>query len=101
MLEARGEPFEIVRYLDDPPSVEVLRDLVRRVGVEPLAIVRTKDPIFRSLGLSRSDRRAAGEWLRIVADNPRLLERPIVVHGDRAVVGRPPEAILDLFDSGA
>jgi arsenate reductase len=89
--------FEVVRYLDEPPTVEELDRLCSMLGVEPLAIVRTKDRVFRELGLSVADERSRGEWLEILAAHPRLLERPIVSDGERAVIGRPTENILGLL----
>ncbi len=67
------------------------------MGVEPQAIFRTQDKLFRELGLSVDDDRPRQEWLEILAANPRLLERPIAVDGERAVIGRPPEAVLELL----
>lgn len=87
----------MVRYLDKPPSLEELGRICDLLGVEPQALVRSKEKLFRELGLSLTDDRSRQEWLRILADNPRLIERPIVVRGDRAVIGRPPENVLDLL----
>ena len=87
----------MVRYLDMPPSLEELGRICDLLGVEPQALVRSKEKLFRELGLSLTDDRSRQEWLRILADNPRLIERPIVVRGDRAVIGRPPENVLDLL----
>lgn len=88
---------EIVRYLDTPPTVRELDRLCTLLGVEPLGIFRTKDALFRELGLSVADERSRGEWLEILAAHPRLLERPIVVVGEQAVIGRPIENVLDLL----
>lgn len=67
------------------------------LDVEPTGIIRTKDRLFGELGLTLADERSPEGWLEILAANPRLLERPIVVRGERAVIGRPPETVLDLF----
>jgi len=90
------EPI-IIRYLDDPPSAEKLDALCRAMGKEPLAIMRTKEPLFSELGLSTQDTRDRKEWLKILAANPKLLERPIVVRGNEVVIGRPPERVLELL----
>ena len=86
-----------MRYLDTPPTAEELDRLCWLLGVEPLDIVRIGDKYFKELGLSIADRRERQEWLEILAQNPRLLERPIAASGRRAVVGRPPENVLDLL----
>jgi len=88
---------EIVRYLDDPPSADRLDALCRAMGKEPLEIMRTKEPLFKELGLSTKDDRPRNEWLKIMADNPKLIERPIVVHGQQVVLGRPPERVLEIL----
>jgi arsenate reductase len=89
--------FEVVRYLDDPLSVEELDRLCRQVGVEPLEIVRTGDKYFKELGLTSADPRRRQEWREILAQNPRFMQRPIAISGERAVVGRPPAAVLELL----
>ena len=86
-----------MRYLDTPPSVAELDRVCDLLGVEPQAIVRSKEKLFRELGLALDDERSRREWLEILATHPRLIERPIVVRGDRAVVGRPVESVLDLL----
>ena len=96
-MEEIGEEYDIVRYLDMPPTSEELDAICRMLGVEPTAIIRVKDKLFGELGLTLTDERPRQEWLEILAANPRLIERPIVVRGDRAVIGRPPETVLDLF----
>lgn len=97
LLEAQGVVVDIVEYLESPPSVGQLRAIVRKLGARALDIVRTGEPLFWELGLSTCDARSEDEWLRIVADNPKLLQRPIVVAGDRAVIGRPPENVFAIL----
>ena len=88
---------EIVRYLDNPPNADRLDALCRAMGKEPLEIMRTKEPLFKELGLTTKDDRSRSEWLKILAENPKLIERPIVVHGQEVVLGRPPERVLEIL----
>ena len=74
-----------------------LRDLVDRLGVPVTQIIRFKEALARELGLAPDDSRSDDEWLRLLAEHPKLIERPIVVRGDRAVVGRPPENVQALL----
>jgi len=74
-----------------------LGDIVKGLGCHPLEIIRAKDKRFQELGLSRQDQRNADEWLTILADNPMLMERPIVVYKNRVALGRPPEKVLDIL----
>lgn len=87
----------IILYLETPPSADRLDALCRAMGKEPLEITRTKEPLFKELGFSKKDVRSRSEWLKILAQHPKLIERPIVVRGNEVVVGRPPERVLELL----
>lgn len=88
---------EIIEYLRTPPDTATLDKLCTALGAEPQAILRFKEDRAKELGLKPDDRRPRAEWLKLLAENPVLLERPIAVAGDRAVVGRPPENVLQLI----
>ncbi len=96
LLEERGIDATEVRYLERPPTVEELRDLMRMLGTDdPRAIVRTGEALYADLDLSTAP---PDELLAAVAAHPILLERPIFVRDGRAVVARPPERLLELLD---
>ncbi|UCE02626.1 MAG: arsenate reductase (glutaredoxin) [Candidatus Latescibacterota bacterium] len=97
LLNDRNVDVEIVEYLKAPPSISQLDSLCKALGVEPLEMMRTKEARFRELGLAKGDRRPRREWLRIMHDNPILIERPIVIHGKKAALGRPPENVLEIL----
>jgi arsenate reductase len=97
LLIDRDVRIEIVDYLTDPPSLETLRDLSARLGQSARTIVRFQEELAATLQLSPDDDRSEDEWLTILSQHPRLIERPIVVIGGRAVLGRPPENVLALF----
>ncbi|GAY09335.1 arsenate reductase (glutaredoxin) [Pseudonocardia sp. N23] len=95
LLTERGVEADVVRYLDVAPTRADLEEVLRKLGTDdPRAIVRTGEARYRELGLAGADRDAL---LDAMAANPVLVERPIVILGDRAVVGRPPEKVLDLL----
>lgn len=95
LLAERGIDPTVLRYLDDAPDRVALEDVLRRLDTDdPLVITRTGEAVFRELGLADADR---DTLLDALAANPVLVERPIVVVGDRAVLGRPPERVLDLL----
>jgi arsenate reductase len=71
--------------------------MCKMLGVEPLELMRTKEGRFRELGLAKGDKRPRREWLRIMHENPILIERPIVIHGNKAALGRPPENVLGIL----
>lgn len=98
LLAAHGLDPEIVDYLAEPPDAARLRGLFKKLGGDPRQLVRFKEDEARALGLSPDDRRPAAEWARLLAAHPRLIERPVLERGARAVIGRPTERLLELLD---
>ena len=95
ILEERGLEADYVRYLESSPSRADLERVLSLLGTDdPGEMMRTSDELFRNLGLATADRE---ELLEAMVENPILIERPIVIRGDRAVIGRPPERALELF----
>ena len=97
LLEDRQCTFVLRNYLTLPPDKNELQELVRFLGCRALDIVRTGDALY--LELSMGTEPAENELLDMLAANPLLLQRPIVVEGDRAIIGRPPELILTLTNT--
>lgn len=96
ILAERGVDAEYVRYLEQTPSKDELRRVIALLGVDgPRAIARTGESVWKELGL---DDAGDDELLDAMVANPILIERPIVIRGDRAVIGRPPENVLELLD---
>ena len=90
--------YEIVDYLNKPPSVEELQSLAIKMGVKARDFIRTREAIFKELNLQShlDDERFIFQKM---SENPKLIERPIVVKEDKAVLGRPPAKIEDLLNS--
>lgn len=97
LLQENGIEPEVVRYLDDPPDAGTLRALVGKLGIRPRELLRTGEEEYRSLGLA-DESLGDDAIIEAMAAHPRLIERPILVRGDRAVIGRPPERVLELLD---
>jgi arsenate reductase len=96
ILEERGIDADYVRYLEQTPSREDLQRVLALLGERsPRAIARTGESVWKELGLGDA---SDDEILDAMVANPILIERPIVIRGDRAVIGRPPEKVLDLLD---
>ncbi len=96
LLAERGVAADFVEYLVDRPGREELEHLLRLLGTDdPRTIIRSGEAVYRELGLDGADR---DTLLDAIFTHPILLERPIVVRGDRAVVARPPERLLELLD---
>lgn len=96
LLRERGIEPEVVAYLDTPPSAEELRTLLARLGRGPRDLLRRGEAAYKARGLDDPALDDAALIDAMVAE-PILIERPIVVVGDRAVLGRPPEAVLVLL----
>lgn len=95
LLAERGVDLREYRYLDERPGRDEIERVLGLLGTDdPRAIVRTGEDAYRELGLAAADRDAL---LDAMAANPILIERPIVIRGERAVVGRPPEKVLELL----
>lgn len=97
LLRARGVEPDVVDIVETPPSAELLRRIVRLTGQPARSLLRSGEPAYTELGL---DDPAVGDdaIIAAMAAHPELVERPILVVGERAVVGRPPERVLDLLD---
>ena len=96
MLEEHGVEADYVRYLESAPTRAELEQVLAMLGTDdPKAIARTGEDRWKELDLGAADRDAI---LDAMAANPILIERPIVIRGDRAVVARPPEKVLELLE---
>ncbi len=89
MIQAAGITPRVIEYLKTPPSEAELAAIVRKLGIAPLELVRKNESVFQEkyAGKQLSDR----EWIHALVTDPILMQRPIVVRGDAAVIGRPPE----------
>jgi arsenate reductase (glutaredoxin) len=95
ILEEHEVQAEIVRYLDTPPTLADLKALMAALGIDdPRAMMRTGEPAYTELSLADQ---AGDELLEAITSHPILLERPIFVIGNRAVIARPPERLLELL----
>lgn len=97
LLQERGIDFERVNYHVDQLPEEKIRDLLRKAGVGPREVLRKKEPVYKELGLDSADV-GDDELIRLMVEHPQLLERPVVERGERAVLARPPERVLELLD---
>jgi len=97
LLHDQGLNPTVVDYLQTPPSVAELDMLCTALGGEPTQMVRFNEQEAKDLGLKKTDTRMRADWLKLLAENPRLIERPIVLRGEHAVIGRPPENVKELL----
>ena len=96
LIRDAGIEPEIVLYLETPPSQAELDRVLKRLDKQPQDLMRKGEPLYQELGL-KGKALSRKEAIALLVENPKLLERPIVVEGDRAVIGRPPETVRELL----
>ncbi|MCT4699382.1 arsenate reductase (glutaredoxin) [Tenacibaculum haliotis] len=95
ILEKSGKKFEVVKYLEDIPTETELKEIVSLLNITPIQLVRKNEKVWKEefKGKELSDT----EIIQAMVNNPKLIERPIVINGNKAVIGRPTESILDII----
>ncbi|GAB4252034.1 MAG: arsenate reductase (glutaredoxin) [Vicingaceae bacterium] len=95
LLKEKGVTPEVVEYLKEVPTFEEMKKLVQQLNMKPEDILRKGEEIYKKefKGKNFTD----DEWIKILIENPKLIERPIIVKGNKAIVGRPPEKVLELI----
>lgn len=96
LLEERGVQPKVVLYLETPPSASEITALLKKLGMTASQFVRRGEDDYVAAGLTRES--SEKDIVAAMARHPRLIERPIVVRGNKAVLGRPPENVLALID---
>ena len=97
LLKKRKKPFRIVEYLKEPLEKEDLVSVSKKLNMKPFEFIRKRDPRVKK-ELERINENDDDKILELLLKYPMVLERPIVIFGNKAVVGRPPEKIYDLFE---
>ena len=98
ILEKRGVSHDVVRYLDTPPDRATLERILDAIPDEPKALVRTDDDKFKKLGIAKADVTTREQVIDVLLAHPEVMQRPVVFVGDKAVIARPSEKVLDLLD---
>ncbi|MEO9534129.1 MAG: arsenate reductase (glutaredoxin) [Crocinitomicaceae bacterium] len=94
-LNDKNIDFETVYYLDNPPTKDELKEVLKMLGIKAETLVRKNEPIFKEKFKGQHLTEAA--WIKAMVDHPKLIERPIIINNGKAVVGRPAENILDII----
>ena len=95
MLEDKGIKAEIIEYLKTPPTEKELKAVLKKLGLKPADIIRKKEPLFEKK--FKNKKLSDAEWIKVLCKNPILIERPIAIEGNKAVIGRPPERVITLL----
>ncbi|MFD1551380.1 arsenate reductase (glutaredoxin) [Putridiphycobacter roseus] len=95
IIEEQVKEFEVFPYLEEAVPAQELRFILEKLGIAPLALIRKGEQIFKDnfKGKTLSDE----EWIQVMLANPKLIERPIVINGDKVVIGRPPSKVLEII----
>ncbi|MGM0629764.1 MAG: arsenate reductase (glutaredoxin) [Pseudomonadota bacterium] len=95
LLQQNNIEPEVVEYLKTPPNAAELKDILTKLNLSAEQLMRKKESIYKELGLAGVT--DEDELITAMINNPKLIERPIVIAGDKAAIGRPPEAVLDIL----
>ncbi len=95
LLEENGQTPEIVLYLVDPPTQKELKNILKKLGISAAQLIRKGESIYKEQFKGKELTEA--QWIAAMVEYPKLIERPIVINGDQAVIGRPPSQVLDLL----
>ena len=95
LIEKRTKDFEVIEYLKTPPSEKKLKEILKKLNMKAEEVTRKKESLFKEKFAGKKF--SEDQWVKILVKNPILIERPIVVKGNKAVIGRPTENVLELF----
>ncbi len=95
IAEAKGYSVRTIEYLKSAPSEQEIDGLLKKLGMEPQDLARQKEPVYQEKAAGKALTRA--QWLTLLHENPVLIERPVIVKGDRAIVARPAEKAEDFL----
>ena len=96
LIEQAGVEPEVVLYLETPPAADELDEILGKLELEPMELVRRGEEIYKELGLGQREL-SRQEMIELMVANPELIERPFVIAGERVVLGRPPENVNELL----
>ncbi len=96
LLQTNGCTPDIVLYLDTPPTAKQLEELLANLGINARQLLRKKEDVYKELNLA-DEKLSDAALIKAMVSNPKLIERPIFINGNEAVVGRPPENVLSIL----
>ena len=96
LLQERSVNINIIEYLKTPPDIPQLKQILKKLGYEPRQLMRKSEQIYKDLDLG-NENKTAEDLIKAMAQNPILIERPIVLSGEKAIIGRPPESVLNIL----
>lgn len=95
LLEGKGEPVEVIKYLESTPSRGEIAALLKKLGVSPRELMRTKEDLYKELELANVEDES--KLIDAMAEHPELIERPILIQEGKAIIGRPVERVIEFL----
>lgn len=95
LLNDKNEEIEVVKYLETAPSREEIEALLKKLGVSARKLIRTKEDLYKELGVAKIEDEET--LIDVLAEHPKLIERPILIRGNQAIIGRPIEKVIDFL----
>lgn len=95
ILEQTGKDFKIIKYLEDTPNFQKLNKIIKLLKIKPIELVRENEKIWKEH--FKNSNLSDNELIKIMVKHPNLIERPIVINGNKATIGRPPSKILEII----
>ena len=96
LIQEKNIDINIIEYLKTPPDISQLKQILKQLGYEPRQLMRKSEQIYKDLDLG-NENKTAEDLVIAMAQNPILIERPIVLSGEKAAIGRPPESVLNIL----
>ena len=96
LLQEKSININVIEYLKTPPDISQLKQILKQLGYEPRQLMRKSEQIYKNLDLG-NENKTAEDLVNAMAQNPILIERPIVLSGEKAAIGRPPESVLNIL----
>ena len=96
LLQEKSININVIEYLKTPPDISQLKQILKQLGYEPRQLMRKSEQIYKDLDLGNENKTAA-DLIIAMTQNPILIERPIVLSGEKAAIGRPPESVLNIL----
>ena len=96
LIQEKNIDINIIEYLKTPPDISQLKQILKKLGYEPRQLMRKSEQIYKDLDLG-NENKTTEDLVIAMAQNPILIERPIVLSGEKAAIGRPPASVLDIL----
>lgn len=95
ILNEQNIEFKVIDYLQNPPTAKQIKTLLKKLKMKPLELLRKSENLYKDN--YKEENLSDDEWIDVMANNPILIERPIIVNGNKAVIGRPPEKVFEIL----